>query len=87
MAKLTERPYVEWLEDFLQKLDSLDPPQILIAFKKQDGEYMTGYYNCNAFDKAHFAAEISADAMLGLALANADLIKQRAEEMEAENDG
>lgn len=50
------------------------------------GEVVTGYFNCNMADKAAMAANVQADALFDSVLANADLIVQRAQEMDEEED-
>lgn len=80
-----------WLEDCVKNLYERNRESRItsaaIVTMSEDRLVLTGYYNCDAQDKAIFAHNINADAMLDTVLANADIVKQAIEEVDEDDEG
>lgn len=81
---LSDKEYAPWLVDSLSELNIQNVRAIALVGISENGECITGYYNCNLADKAVIAANIQADALYGTVMANADQIMHKAEELEEE---
>ena len=82
---ISEQPWAQWLADSLGELEARSVKSLaLLGVDASTGEVVTGYFNCNMADKAAMAANVQADALFVSVLANADLIVQRAQEMDEE---
>lgn len=76
----------EWLEKGLMTVLEGKSRAICIAAISDDGErVLTGYYHCNAQDKAILAHNIYTDALKDTLYNNLDSLKEALEE--ADNDG
>lgn len=74
------QPYSQWLTDCLQEFGGRKLSCVAIAaIDAENGDVVTGYYQCFANDKAILAANINADSMLDLVKANAADILEAAE--------
>mgnify|MGYP005764207973 CR=1 FL=1 len=84
---ISEQPWAQWLADSLGELEARSVKSLaLLGVDASTGEVVTGYFNCNMADKAAMAANVQADALFDSVLANADLIVQRAQEMDEEDE-
>lgn len=84
---ISEQPWAQWLSESLGALENQGIKKLaLVGIDEASREIVTGYYGCNMADKATIAANIQADALFDSILANADLIVQRAQEMDEEED-
>lgn len=84
---ISEQPWAQWLADGLGELEARNVKSLaLLGIDASTGEIVTGYFNCNMADKAAMTANVQADALFDSVLANADLIVQRAQEMDEEED-
>lgn len=81
---LSDKEYAPWLVDSLSEFNIQNVRAIALVGISENGECITGYYNCNLADKAVIAANIQADALYGTVMANADQIMHKAEELEEE---
>lgn len=73
-------PFARFLENSIKTLFENNPKRIAICALLDDGNVMTGYYKCDAQDKAIFAHNISADAMLDMVINNIGMIKDALEQ-------
>lgn len=64
MTDPSSLPYAKWLEASLQNVASKPVESICILVKREDGEILTGYYNCTVSDKLLFAGYVNQDAMI-----------------------
>ena len=71
----------EWLEASLGQLVEAQPVTAAIVAIRPDGNVLTGYYNADAQDKAIFAHNINADAMLDTVLNNIDQVRDALDEL------
>lgn len=75
-----------WLEDCVKNLFERNKQSHItsaaIITMSDDKVVLTGYYNCDAQDKAIFAHNLNADAMLDTVCNNADIVKQAIEELD-----
>ena len=80
-----------WLEDCVKNLYERNKESRItsaaIITMSEDRLVLTGYYNADAQDKAIFAHNLNADAMLDVVCANADVVKQAIEEAEEDDQG
>ena len=84
---ISEQPWAQWLADSLGELEARSVKSLaLLGVDASTGEVVTGFFNCNMADKAAMAANVQADALFDSVLANADLIVQRAQEMDEEDE-
>lgn len=76
----------EWLEDGLMAVLDGKSRAICIAAISEDGEQvLTGYYHCNAQDKAILAHNIYTDALKDTLYNNLDRLKEALEGLEEED--
>ena len=72
-----------WLEDCVKNLYERNKESRIVSAaiitQSEDRLVLTGYYNCDAQDKAIFAHNIQADAMLDVVCNNADKVKEAIE--------
>jgi len=80
-------PYSQWLTEGLQALAQIKVSGIVLAALAEDGQVLTGYYNCSVGDKAVLAANIQSDATLDVIHANIDTIAGWLAENEAGDSG
>ena len=80
-----------WLEDCVKNLYERNKESRItsaaIITQSEDRVVLTGYYNCDAQDKAIFAHNLNADAMLDIVCNNADIVKQAIEEVDEDDQG
>lgn len=80
-----------WLEDCVKNLYERNKESRItsaaIITQSEDRLVLTGYYNADAQDKAIFAHNLNADAMLDVVCANADVVKQAIEEVDEDDEG
>lgn len=80
-----------WLEDCVKNLYERNKESRIasaaIVTLSEDRVVMTGYYNCDAQDKAIFAHNMNADAMMDIVCNNADIVKQAIEEVDDDDQG
>lgn len=80
-----------WLEDCVKNLFERNKESRItsaaIITMSEDRMVLTGYYNCDAQDKAIFAHNLNADAMLDEVCANADVVKRAIEEADEDDQG
>lgn len=78
-----------WLEDCVKNLYERNKQSHItsaaIITQSEDRLVLTGYFNCDAQDKALFAYNLNADAMLDVVCANADIVKQAIEEADEDD--
>lgn len=85
---VTESPYAEFLENFIQNVMELQPEKIGVSAILPDGSVMTGYYgDCCHQDKAIMGYHMTTDAMMDTIFANARQIVEAAQEDEDEEGG
>ena len=65
----------EWLEGSIKALIDSDPVSAAVVAQRRDGSVLTGYFHADAQDKAIFAHNVNADAMLDIVLGNIDLVQ------------
>lgn len=82
---VTKAPYAEFLEDFIKSLVELQAEKIGVSAILQDGNVLTGYYECDHQDKALMGYHMTSDAMMDVVRANARQIIAAAEEEGAED--
>ena len=82
MKDVKDLPYAGWLEGAIRALSERDVDCIAIAARTKDEEVLTAYYEASLSDKAVIAAFIQGDAMLDMAINNARMIVDAAEEDE-----
>ena len=70
MDNLTELPYVNWLEDSLQKLVAKPIESICIMYKLKNGDIRLSDFECSTADKIVFAGFLQHDAMMDSLIAN-----------------
>ncbi len=80
MKDIKTLPYAGWLEGAIRALMDKDVDCIAIAARTKNEEVLTAYYEASLSDKAVIAAFIQGDAMLDMAVNNAKLIVEAAEE-------
>ena len=71
-----------WLEEGLQNIFSGKPVSMAILAQNENGEVLTGYYHADAQQKAIFAHNINADAMLDVVLNNIDMVRDALDELD-----
>lgn len=75
-----------WLEDCVKNLYERNKESRItsaaIVTMSDDRAVLTGYYNCDAQDKAIFAHNINADAMLDVVVSNIDIVRDALNESE-----
>ena len=78
-----------WLEDCVKNLYERNKESRIVSAAIvtlfEDRVVLTGYYNCDAQDKAIFAHNLNADAMLDIVCNNADIVKQAIEEADEDD--
>lgn len=78
-----------WLEDCVKNLFERNKESRIVSAAiitmSDDRAVLTGYYNCDSTDKAIFAHNLNADAMLDVVCANADIVKQAIEEADEDD--
>lgn len=84
MSDITKMPYAVWLEECIANLMECDPQSICVAWRNKDGYVMTGYYNCDATDKAVLAHNIQSDIVMDIFLNNIDAIREALEETDGD---
>ena len=82
---ILEQPYAKWLEGTIRELTKHEVKSIALAAIVGGEQVLTGYYEASFSDKAIMAAFIQGDAMLDMAVSNAQLIVDAAEEDEEAN--
>lgn len=82
MNDVEKLPYAGWLEDGIRLLTEHDVKSIAIAALTGGEQVLTAYWEAGMADKAVMAAFIQGDAMLDMAMANAKMIVEAAEEEE-----
>lgn len=84
---VTESPYAEWLEEFIEMLLELKPEKIGLCAVSTKGDVLTSYYgDCGHVDKAVMGYHMTLDAHQDVIMANAREILEAAEEQEGEDD-
>ena len=86
MTDPSSLPYAKWLEASLQNVASKPVESICILAKRENGEILTGYYNCNVSDKLLFAGYVNQDAMID-SLHDGGYIIDEDDAYETEEDG
>ena len=80
-----------WLEDCVKNLYERNKESRIVSAaiitQSEDRMVLTGYYNADAQDKAIFAHNLNADAMLDIVCNNADIVKQAIEEVDEDDQG
>lgn len=80
-----------WLEDCVKNLYERNRESRIVSAAiitmSDDRVVLTGYYNADAQDKAIFAHNLNADAMLDVVCANADVVKRAIEEADEDDQG
>lgn len=81
--------YAPWLEETIRTMSTHEIRSIAIAaiLEGEEDATLTAYYLASMADKAVMAANINADAMYDMVMANALSIMRKAQEQEAEDDG
>lgn len=82
MKDPTMLPYAKWLEESIRKMAGMDVKSIALAAITGEKEVMTAYYDACFADMAVMAANIQADGIFDMTLANARMIVEAAEEQE-----
>ena len=72
--------YSEWLEGAVRTIFETKPVSIALCATLPDGNVLTSYYHCTVQDKAIFAHNINADAMMDTVRINIGMIKEALEE-------
>ena len=80
MNEIEKLPYAEWLEGSIRALTEHDVKCIALAARVDDDQVLTAYFRADLADKAILAAFIQGDAMLDMAMSNARLIVDAAED-------
>lgn len=75
-----------WFEESLKAIFSREVDSACVVAADKDGYILTGYYNADAQQKAVFAHNINADAMLDVIVNNIGLVKEALDELEADDD-
>lgn len=80
-----------WLEEavrlFFDQDKESEVKSGVLCVKQENGNVVTGFFKCDATDKAVFAHNIYADAMLDIVCNNADIVKQAIEEVDEDDQG
>lgn len=75
-----------WLEDCVKNLYERNKESRIVSAaiitQSEDRMVLTGYYNADAQDKAIFAHNLNADAMLDIVVNNIDIVREALEETE-----
>lgn len=78
-----------WLESCVQNLYERNKESRIVSAAiitlSEDGLALTGYYNADAQDKAVFAHNLNADAMLDVVLNNIDKVRDALEDIDGED--
>lgn len=76
MTDPSSLPYAKWLEAYLQNVASKPVESICMLVKRENGEILTGYYNCNVSDKLMFAGYVNQDAMFDSLYADGYIVNE-----------
>ncbi len=83
---ITKQEYSDWLEDTLRVLCEGGAKNIMVAAKLENGEVVTGYYDCDLEAKARLLAHVQADMTMAIVEANADRVRRAIEEWSEEGE-
>lgn len=86
MENLAELPYASWLEKTLSELIEFKPSKIALAAINSEGEYATGYYDCQAIDLFTMAGALHMDGVWKELEANSTKLREIIEEGGPDND-
>lgn len=80
--EIFDMPYAKWLEESIQHIVASDPMSLCIVAIGKTGNVLTGYYNCDATDKAVIAHNIQSDIVMDIIHNNPEAIRAVLEEDE-----
>lgn len=72
--EFAELPYAQWLDDTMMQLFEINPVCITINAITDDGEVLSGYWNCNANNRAIIMDAMRNDSLLEYIEDNRDTI-------------
>lgn len=72
--EFAQLPYAQWLDDTMMQLLEINPVCITINAITDDGEVLSGYWNCNANSRAIIMDAMKNDSLLEYIEDNKDTI-------------
>lgn len=72
----------KWFEESLMAIFSREVQSACVVAQDTEGNVLTGYFLADAQQKAIFAHNINADAMLDVVLNNARMVKEALDDLE-----
>lgn len=74
--KFPNKEEATWLEESLRVIYELKPEAVCVAAIGEDGNVITGYYNCGARDKVVIAGSIHMDAVMDTIRKNGHILRE-----------
>lgn len=84
--EFAQLPYAQWLDDTMMQLLDINPVCITINAITDDGEVLSGYWNCNANSRAIIMDAMRNDSVLEYIEDNRDTILAILNDTDGEED-
>ena len=84
--EFAQLPYAQWLDDTMMQLLEINPVCITINAITDDGEVLSGYWNCNANSRAIIMDAMRNDSLLEYIEDNRETILTILNDMDGEED-
>ena len=82
MDEIKTNKYVNFLEETVKSVMTMEPAAVAVVGVLQDGNVFTGYYNCRIADLVAMAHSLYFDSIMNEIRERADEVKEALDELE-----